>query len=225
MRIVPVLLATMLVGGLVQAQQPGPTPEAHCEPDPADRDRVPGDIEHRCLPKLDGLASRMDGELRLKLEDGSTKTFVDDSAACDRGDADHCLEHFLTDYYPTQKLFVINRVMWEFSDVQAVSRRTGATITMEDRPHLSPNGKHFVVAAAGAPDRRPGQYTAGIYGVDRGTLKLAWVYRPTRYEEWDFVSWEGDDRIRLQVGYEKPATQFAEIRRTVLGWQLIRISP
>jgi hypothetical protein len=60
------------------------------------------------------------------------------------------------------------------------------------------------------------------------SLKLEWSYKASEYEMWNFVAWDGDERIKLKVtlwtvdrsGTRVLATQNAEVQRTILGWQL-----
>src|SRR5262249_14691867 len=83
-----------LAGGLVAepalAQQRQPTEEVHClKEESKSEDSI--QVERRCLQRLTGLASRRGDALRLTLEDGSFKTFVDNKRACAEGDAEKCL--------------------------------------------------------------------------------------------------------------------------------------
>ena len=67
-----------------------------------------------------------------------------------------------------------------------------------------------------------------IYAVQMNSLKLEWSYKASEYEMWNFVAWDGDERIKLRVtlwtvdrsGTRVLATQNAEVQRTILGWQL-----
>ena len=66
-----------------------------------------------------------------------------------------------------------------------------------------------------------------IYYVQKGGLKLEWSYRAKEYEMWEFVSWDNDERIKLNVTLSAVdpngallATQPANLRRTIFGWQL-----
>ena len=72
-----------------------------------------------------------------------------------------------------------------------------------------------------------------IYSVQNGSLMLEWSYKAQEYEMWDYVSWDGDDRIKLKValwsvdggGNHALAKQSAELRRTNSGWVLNKNVP
>jgi hypothetical protein len=231
MRVVPVVLAAVLLGGTAHAQQQEPAAEVHCESDQTKSNQDLIRLERECLAQLNGMASRAGDNLRLTLADGRAKTFTDERQACERHKADKCMLHRLAAYYPTQKLFVIERAAYESSNVVVVSRRTGSITRMDVRPHLAPSGKRMVAAAA--IEAWDVEKEIAIYSVT-DSPKLEWSYKAPDYEMWEFVSRDGDERVRLSVtlwtvdrsGARVLATQPAEVRRTILGWQLNKdISP
>ena len=72
-----------------------------------------------------------------------------------------------------------------------------------------------------------------VYSVQNGSLALEWSYKAQEYEMWDYVSWDGDDRIKLEVtlwtvdggGNRALMKQSAELRRTSWGWVLNKNVP
>jgi hypothetical protein len=225
MRILPIVLAATLLGSTALAQQQEPAVEVQCVRDET-KSEDSSQVERKCLERLTGLASRDGDVLRLTLEDGSFKTFADERPACEQHQADKCLLHSLATYYPIQKLFVVERNAYESFDVIVVSRRTGAITKMDVHPHLSPGGTRLVAAAA--IEAWEVEKHIAIYYIQKDTLKLEWSYKARDYEMWEFVSWDGDEHIKLNVtlrtvdrsGAEVLATQSAGLRRTIVGWQL-----
>ena len=115
-------------------------------------------------------------------------------------------------------------------DVIVVSRRTGAITKMDVHPRLSPGGTRLVAAAA--IEAWEVEKHLAIYYVLKGGLKLEWSYRAKDYELWEFVSWDNDERVKLNVTRStgdlngRLATQPADLRRTIVGWQLNKnVSP
>jgi len=97
---------------------------------------------------------------------------------------------------------------------------------MDAHPHLSPGGTRLVAAAA--IEAWEVEQHIAIYYVQKDGLKAEWSYKAKVYELWEFVSWNGDERIELNVtlrtvnrgGAEELATQRAGLRRTIVGWEL-----
>jgi hypothetical protein len=207
------------------AQQMEPANEVHCEPGKQGQTH-PDELEPWCLAQIGNLASRVDKVLQLTLENGDTKSFFDEAEACEQGNAEKCLKFSLAAYYPTQKLFVIEVSAYESYSVIVVSRRDGAITRLDDYPHLSPDGTRLVaVAFSEAWDT---ENDIAIYSIQRGSLTHDWSYKPSDYEMWEFVTWDGNDHINLDVtmwqvdltGKRELVKQSAELRRTKSGWQL-----
>jgi hypothetical protein len=226
MRILPIALGAALLATPAFAQQREVPVQVHCRYDNEKENQDLIQLERTCLAQLRGSASRDGDVLRLTLENGKAKIFTDASRACQDHDTSKCLLYRLAAYYPIPKLFVIDWLAYESSRVLVVSRRTGATTTLDVRPHLSPSGKRLVAAAA--IEAWDVDHEIVIYSVQNGSLALEWSYKAQEYEMWKFVSWEGDDRIKLEVtlwtvdpgGNRALATQSAELRRTGSGWVL-----
>jgi hypothetical protein len=226
MRILPVALGAVLFATPALAQQREATAQVRCDRDNAKDDRDSLEVERACLAQLKGLASREGDVLKLTLENGKSKTFTDQSRACEDHDAERCLKYRIVSYYAAAKLFVLEVLAYESFGALAVSRRTGASTKMAVLPHLSPSGKRLVAAAA--IEAWGVEHEIAVHSVQNGSLSLEWSYKAQEYEMWDFVAWEGDDRIKLEVtlwtvdsrGERALVTQSAELRKTGSGWLL-----
>ena len=231
MRILPVVLGAALLATPAFAQQREVTAQVYCRSDNDKEDQDLIQLERACLAQLRGLASRDGDVLKLTLENGQAKTFTDESRACQQHNAGKCLQYRLAAYYPVPKLFVIDWLAHESSRVLVVSRRTGASTRLDVRPHLSPSGKRLVAAAAIEAWAVDNEIV--VYSVQNGSLTLEWRYKAQEYEMWDYVSWDGDDRIKLEVtlwtvdggGNHALVKQSAELERTSSGWVLNKNVP
>src|SRR5215467_4779392 len=123
-------------------QQKEPAHTVNCKPDNRDQEAD----EPHCLLQLRGLATRSGDLLHLTLENGATKTFKDERAACKRHDVAKCVSYRLAAYYPAQRLFVVEVGVYESFSVIAVHRRSGSVTRLDDHPHMAPGGKRFVTA-------------------------------------------------------------------------------
>jgi hypothetical protein len=223
MRIMSAALVTVLLGGAALAQQKELETPIRCESAGRGEDSI--QLERQCLAQLGGLAVRAGAELRLKLDHGTTRTFTDERQACEQQNPAKCLLYRLAAYYPLQKLFVIEQLAYESSRVIVVNGRSGSAARMDVHPHLAPSGKRLVTAAA--IEAWDVEKEIAIYSVRKDKIELEWSYKAQDYEMWNFVSWDGDGRIKLQVhlwvdrnGERVLATQPRELRRTNAGWVL-----
>jgi hypothetical protein len=179
-------------------------------------------LEAKCLQRLAALASRNGDALQLSLLNGRTKTFVDNNDACRRGDTSNCLVTTLSGYYPALQTFVLERSAYESRNVAYVSRRSGETITLDDYPHFSPSGKRFVAVAAS--EAWEVENDIALFSTEIDPPKPIWRYKAGKdYEMWNFVGWDGEDRIKLRVTMwvrKELKTLDADAVRTSKGWQL-----
>jgi hypothetical protein len=224
MLIILVGLATILLGGTVLAQPRELAGQVHCESTGKGEDSL--QLERLCLAQLGTVATRSGADLRLKLENGTSKTFTDERQACEQQNPAKCLEYRLAAYYSVPKLFVIEQLAYESSRVMVVNGRNGSIARMDVHPHLAPGGKRLVMAAA--IEAWDVEKEIAVYAVQKDKIELEWSYKAQEYEMWSFVAWEGDDRIKLQVelwtvgrnGERALTKQPAELRRTNAGWSL-----
>jgi hypothetical protein len=224
MRTMSVALVTVLLAGTALAQPRELTTRVRCDLAGNGEDSI--QVERHCLAQVGGLAVRAGDELRLKLENGTIRTFTDEHQACEQQNSAKCLLYRLAAYYPQQKLFVIEQLAYESSRFIVVNGRSGSIARMDVLPHLAPSGKRLVTAAA--VEAWEVEKEIAIYSVRKDKIDLEWSYKAPDYEMWSFVSWNGDDRVKLKVqlwivgrtGERVLATQPAELRRTNAGWLL-----
>jgi hypothetical protein len=154
-------------------------------------------IEEECLPLLRDVATREGGVLTLRLRDGGTRVMRDDAQACADLDAVLCVTHRLAGYFPASGVFVVEWQGTEMGGATLVDVLDGAETQLPAVPDFSPSGQRLV-----AVDRNE---TARDYDV------VVHARREGRWSEetrlagardgsvaWTFLSWDGEDRIRLR---------------------------
>jgi len=178
--------------------------------------------ERDCLQKFSQIAKRGGNVLTLRLSNGKTKTLTDQREACEQHDGDRCMRYELIAYYPAQRAFVVAQDFYEGGRTILVSSRTGHETELIDEPHYSPSGK-WIATVAGCD-----AYCDN--GIDIWSAtdppKLGLRYRPKKdaYEHYEFVAWNGDDRLQMRaamrVGTELRESLSIEAIRTPDGWRL-----
>src|SRR5262249_47183588 len=93
----------------------------------------------------------------------------------------------------------------------------------------SPN-KKWLASAYWTEGPDDGNNGIDIVPADLDPTEPAFHYRPKDYELWEFVRWEGDDRLLLKVTWRtgtdpKLVTWPAEVVRVKGKWQLNRWAP
>lgn len=177
------------------------------------------DKEAKCVAELHGMASRSGDVLILKLDNGITKTFRSNRKACDES-AENCELTILIGYMPPQHMFVLKQIGLDIVGFVAVSGQNGKSFQLEAEPHLSPDGKRFVVVAA---DEMNGwQRDVAIFSTLSFPPKLQWGYKtrkPDEYALYSFLGWDGNGRIRLSVSIDGKEAE-TDATRTPEGWKL-----
>lgn len=172
------------------------------------------DVEAKCLAKLRGIASRSGKTLNLKLDNRSTKSFLD-TASCEIA-GDSCVQTSLVDYLPSQHLFVLSAQYYESFGSIMVSRRTGEVFRIEDAaPHFSPDAKRFLVVAVSEQD---GVNQIAIYSTSAFPPLLEWSHMPKSLSTmYGFVGWNGNDQIKLRTLNQNSEV---DLGHTSSGWKL-----
>jgi hypothetical protein len=102
-----------------------------------------------------------------------------------------------------------------------VSRQNGKSFELEAEPHLSPDGKRFVVVAV---DEQNGwERDVAIYSTASFPPLLEWSYRtqkPDEYVTYSFVSWDGEGRIKLRASGVQDKESETDVRRSSGVWKL-----
>ena len=225
MRIPALIFFLSLCGGAPAcAQSPAQIDAIHCKADISTRRPDVAALGAKCLSRMKGIAVRSGDALRISLQNGKTKSLLSNNRACEEGNAEKCVDYRLEAYYPGLHLFVLTARLYEANSVLVVNGTTGAATNMDDSPHLSPNGERLVVAfssEAWSTDR-----DIAVYRIENGALRLEWSYKAKDYEQWKFVAWDGDARIKLRVtlhGEDQSGgltTRDADLQLTDAGWRL-----
>ncbi len=169
------------------------------------------DVEAKCLTQLRGIASRSGKNLKLKLDNGSTKSFSSTESCEIAGES--CVHTLLADFRPSQHLFVLSAQYYESPGSIIVSRRTGEIFRIEAAaPHFSPDGKRFAVVAVSEQD---GINQLAIYNTSAFPPVLEWSQRPKSW--YGFVGWTGNDQVKLRALDQNSE---ASVSHTSSGWKL-----
>ena len=177
--------------------QSGPTTIADikCEHDDRTSDR--GASEAACLESTGSFARRSGDILELALKNGTVKTYTSNFQACDIGDVNGCLSYRLASYLPSRGYFLLDEGAWEGRRWLLVRDTDGSEIELAAPPRFSPSGKFFVAVAAseaGDPNR------IDVWSATNPP-RLEWRYDVPEgaYALYEFVRWERDERIKLNV--------------------------
>jgi len=184
--------------------------------------------EKACIAQAGSSVVRRGNTLRLTFSNGRQKTYKDDAAGCDQG-RESCKQYLLYDYFPASRLLLINVAYNESQQWFLVSQQDGKELQIVAPPGYSPDRKWLasVYWTDGGDD--------GNNGVDIVPASLdpngtAFHYRPKDYELWEYVRWDGNDRLVLKVTW-RPGTESelvtwpAEVVRVNGRWQLNKLPP
>jgi hypothetical protein len=175
------------------------------------------DKEAKCLEQLHGLASRNGDVLSLRLEGGETKTYEDDSAACNHA-GDSCSQTWLVGYLPAHQLFVLCNQGLQARHCSLISRRDGDAATLEAQPHFSPDGNRFLVIAA---DDSNGRNDVIVFNSGSFPPLREWIYVPKQPRTtYAFLRWEGNNQVRLRESIDKVDHTDIALSHTADGWKL-----
>jgi hypothetical protein len=198
-----------------------------------DGDRFSRAYEKDCIAKANSSVVRQGGELRLKFNNGASKVYKDNQskAACDKGPYESCRRYIFYDYFPEHGLFLVNVGLYESEEWFLVSPQDGREEQVVAPPGYSPNRKWLAsVYWTEGPD--DGNNGIDIVPADLNPTEPAFHYRPENYELWEFVRWDGDDRLLLKVTWhegndptQELVTLPAEVVRLNGKWQLNNWAP
>ena len=194
-------------------------------------DRFSPADEAVCIAITHSKASRRGGELHLSFDNGISKVYKDNQskAACEGGAYESCRKYVLYDYFPARGLLLLHLQFSESGQWFLINQRDGREEQIVAPPAYSPNRKWLAsVYWTDGPD--DGNNGLDIVRADFSANEPAFHYRPTDYELWEFVGWDGDDRLLLKVTWRmanSPAlvTWPAEAVRQNGRWQLNRWPP
>jgi hypothetical protein len=152
--------------------------------------------ERACIAQANSLAVRQGRELRLKLGNGASKVYKD-RPTCER-DSARCKNYTLYDYFPEHRLFLVNVGYYEDDAWLLVRQLDGKEEQIVAPPGYSPN-KKWLASVYWSEGTDDGNNGIDIVPADLNSSDLAFHYRPENYELWEFVRWDGDDRLVLKV--------------------------
>jgi hypothetical protein len=188
-------------------------------------------FEKACIPKTGALATRRGGELRLSLGDGAVKLYKDNQSkkACEKGPYESCKTYMLYDYFPEHRLFLIHVMYYESDEWLVVRQQDGKEENIVAPPRYSP-GKKWLASVFWTDGPSDGNNGIDIVPANGASTEPAFHYRSEGYELWEYVGWQGDDRLSLKVTWRpKPDSELvdwpAEVVRVNGQWQLHRWEP
>jgi hypothetical protein len=183
--------------------------------------------ERACLQQTAGSAIRSSAGLHLKLDNAKSRLFKD-KADCERS-PDTCERFSLYDYFPNGRLFLVHEQGYESDAWFLVSQRDGRKQRVVAPPGYSPQKRWLasVYATEGPDDANNG---FDILPADMDANEPAIHYRPADYELWEFVRWDGENRLLLNVtvheyGGSALVTRPAEVGLVNGKWVLNKWSP
>jgi len=188
--------------------------------------------ESACIAKVGASVVRRGGALRLKFNNGASRTYTDSTAAaCKKGPYDNCKNYMLYDYFPEHGLFLVNVGYNESQQWLLVSQKDGKQVQVVAQPGYSP-GRKWLASVYWTEGPDDGNNGVDIVPANFDLIGSAFHYRPTEYELWEDVGWDGDDRLLLNVTWHpggdptgELATWPAEAVRVMGAWRLNRWAP
>jgi hypothetical protein len=187
--------------------------------------------EKQCILRAKSFALRRNDELRLTFGNGTTRAYKDNQSpkACAQGSYESCKQYILYDFFPEHDLFLINVGYHESQEWRLVRQLNGKEEAIVAPPRYSP-GKKWLAAVNWDEGPNDGNNGIDIVSATFNTAHSSFHYRPHEYELWEFVSWDGDDRLSLSVTWRvgnKPelVTWPAEVVRVNGEWKLNRWAP
>jgi hypothetical protein len=160
--------------------------------------------------------TRRGGELLLTTAAG-TVTFSNHDQCGDDGQPLNCEEYIFVRYSPEHHGFLVLIGYYEGYDYRWVDDISGRVTALDDQPHFSPSGNSFVVVKASEAYGRN-----GIWIWASKDPRLLWEYEPKEWALFSFVSWDGEDAIRLRVEtrvQDQTVEVPARFVRTDRGWK------
>jgi hypothetical protein len=195
-----------------------------------DGDPISRSYEKQCILRAKPFALRRGGELRLIFGNGTTRAYRDiqSSKACEQGPYESCKRYVLYDFFPEHELFVVNIGYNESQEWRLVRQLDGREEAVVAPPRYSPSKKWL--ASVNWSDGDDGNNGLDIVSSKFNAADRSFHYRPKEYELWEFVSWDGDDRLSLSVTWRiddksELVTWPAEVVRMNGEWQLKRWAP
>ncbi len=147
----------------------------------------------------DGRVKRNGAELELWLSQGRKTFFRNDDSRCLQGlipsREDGCVE-FIFIGHPIERFYLLRAHYLAGSDYRLVDRVTGLSTKLIAEPHFSPDSRRFITVSAAEIYDPVG---IEMWSIGEGEPSLDWQHRPTAYALYDFIRWEGNASVMLDV--------------------------
>lgn len=106
-----------------------------------------------------------------------------------------CTLYRLVGLSSNRRFFIVTLTGWEQSTLYWVSRSNGKIYEVYDSPHLSPDGKHIVTAAASEMYDANGVF---LWEIKNSELTEKFRFEPTYYALYSFERWLNPDTAELK---------------------------
>lgn len=221
----------MRLGLLIAAALAAPALAGCMHQEASDRRATSGDAclgvgEAECIVRSGGKASRKGDALEIRAASGRVVGFTGSPGACAEGVTGKCLVQRLEGFRKDEGLLVVSERRWDAMASVVVDAETGAEVRVDNGPpRFSPGGTRF--AGVMSSEARAPANDLAVWSAGGATPALEWSH-PTAAgarAHYEFVGWDGEDRVRLRVTYNPVgggANKQAEaaIVRTENGWTL-----
>ncbi len=165
-----------------------------------------------------GTARREADTLILTREDGRTVPLAD-TPACRRENADvHCVRYRLAAWLPSRHAFVVDVLRYEGGSYLLIDARSGDRLEIASPPHFTPDGTRFATFDGDEENAADGIRIWAAHGT--GYVSEWNLQRPA-----EFVRWDGNDRLLVNVADPKRPARPAVIARSGSGWKLEIAAP
>jgi hypothetical protein len=185
-------------------------------------------FEKACIAKTGALVARRGRELRLKLASGALKLYKSNQPEGDcHGES--CKSYMLYDYFPEHRLLLVHVMYYESDQWLLVRQQDGREERVVAPPRYSPS-KKWLASVFWTDGPSDGNNGIDIVPANGDSTEPAFHYRSEGYELWEFVSWQGDDRLLVKVTSHvgsdpELVTKPAEVVRVNGKWELQKPSP
>jgi hypothetical protein len=183
-----------------------------------------GKEEAKCLRQLTRIATRQGDVLRLRLTNGIDKDLVT-TKVCREGTFDGCVQYRLYGFYAKDRLFLVDAGnLTDGGQLFLVSSRTGKELNVDRDVHYSATGRWLAAVSA---TETVGENSIEIWSSTGDVPRPEWRYvvPADEYALYQFVSWDGDDRLKMKVAMHVNGELVEDIEVEVVherdGWKLL----
>jgi hypothetical protein len=193
-KLVLVCAQLLLSVGSITAWGASPTSAPYCgQVDFSDQERAEQQ-EALCLRTLTRSVSRSGNLLRVKLHNGTFKTYRSNPAACNKDDAEHCVQYWLVGYHEAARLYIVLVGGYDDFDCRFVSALDGTEPKIGGHaPHFAPDESTFIVISD------EDGFAIGSVASNPPSLRLMdWGRESNDGQFWEFQGWLDNDHVALR---------------------------